>query len=58
MGEFKRNLIFYPKTLIVVVDRGNFKGELRNLLSSFPEHLDLSEIGSDPSEDESIELST
>lgn len=48
MGEFNRNIVFYPKTLIVVVDRMNFKGELRNLISSFPNHLDLSEHCSNP----------
>ena len=58
MGVFKRSFCLYPKTLIVVVARGNFKGELLNTLSSFPEYLDLCDVGPDPSEEDPVEQSS
>jgi uncharacterized UBP type Zn finger protein len=41
--ECKRSLVVLPKVLIVVVDRRTFRGELRNLIDSFPENIDLRE---------------
>ena len=43
VGRHKRDIKVLPKTLIIVVDRMTFKGALRNLLTSFPEVLDLSQ---------------
>jgi uncharacterized UBP type Zn finger protein len=40
-GKSQRNLIVLPKSLIIVVDRFNGKSLLNNLVSSFPESLDL-----------------
>jgi len=49
-GTSRRKLISLPKSLIIVVDRFNSKGLLKNLVTSFPSELDLNEHVDDDNE--------